>query len=259
MATKAQLAQSAWSTVAGGVTADGVTFYTVLRDNTPWFVVAPSAALKHVGKHGWGVYAAVVMRKPVKFERYLAMYEGEETHFSSFEELSESRTVAQKVREGHDRMLAVRGLYGGYVLIDAHSTHGSWIHLMNAANNTGISTNAMFEGRYIKLKRTIAAFNPKKSIADNMVSEVLVSYGKGYWKAQASGDVISISSSPDEAIVAPRPTASLAIPPLPAPEGDDNDVLIVDQYGAPLREGDTPSGEVDSDDELLVNIRHPAA
>lgn len=147
-----------------------------------WVVVAPSAILRGVAPEALGLYACRTFHEG----DYVGYYDGTVLGtFTSRAEAMGSNVARRTVRSvrGDKLITRNRSSGGGVELVDGSSQGPPYMSRINDPRGTPYrSTNVtLTSGGWIRATKSIQAFNPAKSLAENAKSELRFDYGDEYW------------------------------------------------------------------------------
>ena len=157
----------------------------------PWVAVAQSAALKSIGKVGYGLYTLQDL-KPRRQTRLgystasrIGRYGG--TVIKTFTDLRSRKAkdeMTALARSGKEHLLTVK-VNSQWVVIDGANSGAPFLHRANDARNIpNYVNNIQFSERGIATAiRTVPAadLDAARSLTDIASSELLVSYGARFW------------------------------------------------------------------------------
>lgn len=163
-----------------------------------WVLVRDSAAMARVNAHGKGLYAARGFNRDEFIGRYVGKILGKAT---------DPKVEKDVERRSHmldgDAIINVNGYYvDGRARVQSNDAQtskfgrivlaqpqwkwpGVYAHIANDATGTGLSNNCLVtEGGYMHATKRIPKFNFGADVHNNSASELLWSYGEGYWANQ---------------------------------------------------------------------------
>jgi hypothetical protein len=168
----------------------------MVRDQwVPWVLVRDSAAMARLGMRGKGLYAARAFSSGDVIGRYVGRLLGR----------ANDPTIAARVERlsrtpGGDALVTINGFaVNGRKAVQADAAQladfgkvvfgrdkwpwpGAHIHIANDAHGTTLPNNSVVTpGGYAKAIRDVPAFAPQRTVASNVASELLWSYGEQYW------------------------------------------------------------------------------
>ena len=165
---------------------------------TLWVLVRDSAAMARAGARGKGLYAARPFRKGDFIGRYVGKILGK----------PRDPQVASRVNHlSHtldgDAIVTIKGFYvDGRSPVQSNATQearfgtvvfsqpewtwpGVYAHIANDATGTGLRNNCLVTpGGYLEATKRVPGYNFDMGTHDNATSELLWSYGDGYWSDQ---------------------------------------------------------------------------
>ena len=150
----------------------------------PWVVIAPSAIMKGLKRHGMGLYAG----KSFKQGDYIGKYHGEVVgEYSSRKEAITAPEARDLLMHGHDKIICVRANgKPGFQLLDGEEGSAPHIEFCNDPKGTRLKVNASItDGGWLRvLKGRVPAFRLDRTIEENINSEFRIDYGQEYWDLQ---------------------------------------------------------------------------
>ena len=157
----------------------------------PWVAVAQSAALKSVGKVGYGLYTLQDL-KPRRQTRLgystasrIGRYGGKVIKtFADLRSRKAKDEMTALARSGKEHLLTVK-VNSQWAVVDGANSGAPFLHRANDARNIpNYVNNIQFSERGIATATRVvpaANLNAARSLADIASSELLVAYGARFW------------------------------------------------------------------------------
>lgn len=144
-------------------------------------MVAESAILRRLGKSGLGLYAA----RSFTEGDYIGKYEGRTIghHSTQYTALTAPET-RRLLRRSHDKLVVVRSSTGpGFDLIDGENAGPPYLQMANDPRGTRLQPNVeVTQAGWMRVTATrIPAFSLKRTLEENIQSELRWNYGQDYW------------------------------------------------------------------------------
>jgi len=147
-----------------------------------WLVAAPSCALRSLGLPGDGIYAA----RRFTAGQMLGEYGGREVCRCPDGDVlpQDAARVDRLLHQGHNKLLMHRtAAPGEWVVVDGEGGGPPYLQLTNDPRGTGRGANVQLtDTGWIRATQEIPAFDPARTLAENAASEILLTYGDGYWE-----------------------------------------------------------------------------